>query len=105
MAQRQLATSSTAQIDNPDQIAFSIRSVHFRDGKKPVISVEGLAGAETLSFWYQTNDDWEELDDGSGTQVAYTATYAADTFNGPGVYGYTKDATVGAIVLSLDDGL
>ena len=105
MAQRQLATSPAAAIADPNQIAFSLHSKHFRGGKRPLISVEGIAGAETVSFWVFTNGDWEELDDGSGTQVAFTATYAADTFNAPGTYGYTKSATVGAIVLSLDDGI
>ena len=105
MAQRTIATSVAAAIVDPNQVAFSLQAKHFRNGKKPVIAVEGLAGAETLSFWYWTNGDWEELDDGNGTQIAYTATYAADVFNGPGTYGYTKDLTAGAIVLTLDDGL
>jgi hypothetical protein len=105
MAQRTIATSVAAAIVDPDQVAFSLHAKHFRSGKKPVISVEGLVAAETISFWFWTNGDWEELDDGSGTQVSYTATYAADVFNGPGTYGYTKDETVSAITLSLDDGI
>jgi hypothetical protein len=103
MSQRIIATSTTDAIADPNQVAFSLHAKHFKYGK-PVVSIEGIAGAETVSFWYWTNGDWEELDDGSGTQVAFTATYAADVFNGPGTYGYTKDATVGAITVSVDDG-
>lgn len=103
MAQRIVATSVAAAIVDPNQVAFSLQAKHFKYGK-PVISIEGLAAAETVSFWYWTNGDWEELDDGSGTQVAFTATYAADVFNGPGTYGYTKDLTAGAITVSLNDG-
>jgi hypothetical protein len=104
MAQRPIATSVAAAIVDPNQVPFSLHAKHFRNGK-PVISIEGLVAAETVSFWYWTNGDWEELDDGSGTQVSFTATYAVDVFNGPGTYGYTKSLTAGAIVVSLDDGL
>lgn len=103
MAQRIIATAGTSAIADPNQVAISLRAKHFKNGAKPIISVEGLAGVETLSWWFQTNGDWEEIDDGSGTQVAYTATYASDTFNGPGVYGFTKDATAGSITVTLDD--
>ena len=103
MAQRIVATAGTDAIADPNQIAISLRSKHFRHGGKPLISIEGLAGAETVSWWKLVNGDWEEIDDGSGTQVAYTATYASDTFNGPGVYGFTKDATAGTITVCLDD--
>jgi hypothetical protein len=102
MAQRILATASTGAVADPNQVAFSLRPSYFKYGPA-IVSVEGLANAETLSFWVWTNGDWEELDDGSGTQVAFTATYAADVFNGPGVYGFTKDVTAGAVTLSVND--
>ena len=105
MAQRTVATSTTAAIVDPNQVAFTIQSKHFRNGQKPIVAVEGLAGVETMTFYYFVNGDWEELDDGSGTTVAFTATYAADTFNGPGTFGYIKDATAGAIVVTLNDGI
>ena len=105
MAQRTIATAGTAAIADGSQVAFSLQAKHFRGGKRPVISIEGIAGAETVSFWKYVNADWEELDDGSGTQVAFTATYASDVFNGPGTYGFTKDLTAGTITVTLDDGL
>ena len=105
MAQRVVANSTTDAITAGSQVPFTIQSKHFRNGQKPIIAVEGLAGAETMTFYYFVNGDWEELDDGSGTTVAFTATYAADVFNGPGTYGYIKDATVGAIVVTLNDGI
>jgi len=105
MAHRIIAESTTDAIADPNQVAFSLHAKHFNGGKKPVISVEGLAGVETMSFWKWVNGDWEELDDGSGTQVAFTATYASDVFNGPGTFGYTKDATAAATTLTLDDGI
>ena len=103
MAQRIIATAGTGAITDGNQVAISLRAKHFKGGGKPIISIEGLAGVETVSWWIQTNGDWEEIDDGSGTQVAYTASYASDTFNGPGVYGFTKDATAGTITVTLDD--
>jgi hypothetical protein len=103
MAQRIVATAGTGAIADGSQVAISLRAKHFKGGGKPIISIEGLAGAETVSWWKLTNGDWEEIDDGAGTQVAYTATYASDTFNGPGVYGFTKDATAGTITVCLDD--
>jgi hypothetical protein len=99
MAQRTIASSGTGAITAGNQVEFSISAKHFRHGKKPIISVSGLATTETVSFYYWTGGSWEELDDGSGTQVAFTATYAAD------VFGYIKDATAGAITVHLDDGL
>lgn len=104
MAQRQVAEIGTSAVVAPNQVAFSLRSKDFKYGK-PIVSIEGLAGAETASFWYLTNGTWEELDDGAGTQVAYTATYAADIFNGPGTYGLTKDATAAAITVSVENGV
>ncbi len=103
--QRVVATATTAAITDGSQVPISIQSKHFRGGKKPVVSIEGLAGAETVSWWFQTNGDFEEVDDGTGTQVAFTATYATDIFNGPGIYGFTKDSTAGAITVSINDGL
>lgn len=105
MAHRVIATSSTGAIADGSQVAFSLQAKHFRNGQRPVIAVEGLATTETISFWKYVNGDWEELDDGSGTQVSFTTSYAADVFNGPGTYGYTKSATAGAITLTLDDGI
>jgi hypothetical protein len=103
MAQRTVATSTTAAIADPNQVPFTLRAIDFKHGR-PRVSVEGIAGAETVSWWVFTNGDWEELDDGAGTQVAFTATYASATFNSPGTYGYTKDATVGAITVTVDNG-
>jgi hypothetical protein len=105
MAQRVIANAGTGAVNDGSQVAFSLQAKHFRHGMKPIISIEGIAGAETVPFWFWTNGDWEELDDGTGSQTTYTATYAADVFNGPGTFGFTKSATVGAIVVSLDDGL
>lgn len=93
----------TGAVTDGNQVAFSLRAKHFKDGGKPIVSVEGLAGVETVSFWKYTNGDWEEIDDGSGTQVSFGVTYASDTFNGPGVYGMTKSASAGTLTVTLDD--
>jgi len=105
MAQRIVATAGTAEITDGSQVEFSLQAKHFRGGKRPVISVEGLVAAETVTWWFFTNGDFEEVDDGSGTQVSFTATHASDLFNGPGTYGFTKSVTVGAIVVTLNDGI
>ncbi len=105
MAQRTIATSGTGAITDGSQVAFSIQAKHFRGGKKPIISVEGLAGVETISFWHWTNGDWEEIDNGNGTQVSFTVSYATDIFDGPGTFGYTKTSTAGTITITLNDGL
>lgn len=102
MAQRVLATAGTGAITDGSQTPFSLRPAMFKYGS-PIVSIEGIAGVETVSFWVWTNGDWEELDDGSGTQVAFSATYAADVFNSPGLYGITKSATAGTITLSVND--
>lgn len=101
MAQRTVATAGTAAIADGSQVAFSLRQADFEYGR-PRVSVQGLAGAETVSWWAQTAGDWEEIDDGAGTQVSYTATYASDAFNSPGIYGFTKSATAGAIIVTVD---
>jgi len=105
MAQRILATSDTNAINAGSQVSFSLQAKHFRDGKKPVLSVKGLGNGETVSFWKWIVDTWEEVATEAGVQVSFSPTRASDVFNGPGVYGYTKTATVAPITLTLDDGL
>lgn len=105
MAQRQLATSPAAAIVAPNQIPFSVRAIHFRGGKQPTVAVEGLVSAETMNIFLFTNGDWEELNIIAGTPKVLTATDAVFWPPGPGTYGYIKSATVGAIVLTLDDGI
>ena len=105
MAQRTIASAGTDAITAGNQVEFNLEAKHFRNNMKPIISVAGLATTETVSFYYRAAATWEELDDGSGTQVAFTATYAADVFNGPGTYGFIKDATAGAITVHLNDGI
>ena len=103
MAQRVKAVMGTPAIVGGAQATFTLKSQDFKYGK-PVVSIQGLATTETASFWYMTNGVFEELDDGTGTQVSFTATYAADVFNGPGTYGVTKDVTAAICTLSVDDG-
>jgi hypothetical protein len=105
MAQRTIATATTAAISDGSQKAISLKAKHFKGGIKPVISVEGLAPTETVSWWYRVNGDWEEVSTADATQVVFTDTYASDVFNGPGTYGFTKTASAGAITVTLDDGL
>ena len=101
--QRKLATSDTDAIVDGDQIAFSLHPKLFEGGKSPLVSVEGLATTETVSFYVYVGATWEELANSTGTHQVFTATRAADTFNTPGVYGYIKDATAGAINLYVTD--
>lgn len=103
MSQRIVATAGTGAITDDNQVAFTLHAKHFKYGK-PVVSVEGLAGAETLSWYIWTNGDWEEVSTADATQIIFTATYASDVFNGPGQYGFIKDVTAGAITVTVDDG-
>ena len=103
MAQRTVAVAATGAVTDGNQVAFTIQAKHFRRNAKPVISVEGLANAETLSWWYWTNGDWEEISK-DGSQIVFTATYATDVFNGTGTFGFTKDVTAGAITVTMDSG-
>ena len=105
MAQRIIATAGTGAITDGNQVAFSLHSKHFRHGMNPVISIEGLAATETVSWWKLVNADWEEVSTADATQVVFTDTYASDIFNGPGTYGFTKTASAGAITVTLDDGI
>jgi len=97
------ATAGTGAITDGNQVAFSLRGKHFKHGN-PIVSIEGLATTETVSFYILTNGDWEELSSADATQHVFTATYAADTFNSPGTYGFIKDATAAAITLSVNYG-
>lgn len=102
--QRLVASAGTGALTDGNQVAFSLTAKDFKNNMKPAISVKGLAGAETLSWWFLQGGDWEEIDDGEGTQIAFTATYSNDYFNSPGTYGFTKDATVSAIEVYINDG-
>lgn len=103
MSQRTVATASTGAITDGSQVAFSLQAKDFKYGK-PIVSVSGLTAAETVSFWFWTDGTWEELADSTGTQIAFTATDAVSTFDGPGTYGFTKIVSAGAITLNVDDG-
>ena len=103
MAQRQIATSTTSAVTDGSQVSFSLHPKLFDGGRSPIVSVKGLAGAETISFWLRVNDTWEEVTDESGVQQGFNVTRAADTFNAPGVYGYTKTVTVSPIYLYVTD--
>jgi hypothetical protein len=103
MAQQEKASAGIGSLATGSQVPFTLHAKHFKYGK-PLVSVEGIAGAEAVSFWVRTGGSWEELDDGTGTQVAFSATYAADVFNSPGEYGFTKTVTVSPVTLYVNDG-
>ena len=101
--QKQLATSSTDAITDGNQVAFSLHPKLFEGGRSPVVSVGGLAGAETVSFYVRVGAAWKVLADSAGTAQVFSVGREADTWNSPGVYGYIKDATVSAIFLYVND--
>ena len=101
MGQRAAITATTAAITTKEP--FTLKGADFTEGN-PVVSVDGLAGAETVTFWKLVGVNWVPVADSAGTQVVFTATYPSDVFNGPGTYGITKTATVGAVVLYVDSG-
>jgi hypothetical protein len=104
MAQRLIASATTDAVTAGNQVAFTLQAKDFKNNMKPAITVKGLAGVETLTWWYLVGGTWEEIDDGTGTQLAFTATYATDYFNAPGTYGFTKDATASAVEVYKNDG-
>ena len=104
MAQRKVAASTTAAIVAPNQVPFLLNARDFKYGK-PVVSVSGLAGVETISFYIKAGTTWVPVAASDGTIVSFTVSYPADAFNGPGEYGYIKDATAGAIALYVDSGI
>lgn len=104
MAQRKVAASTTAAIVAPNQVPFLLNARDFKYGK-PVVSVTGLATSETITFYIKAGTTWLAVADSAGTPISFTATYQSDIFNGPGEYGYIKDATAGAIALYVDSGI
>lgn len=103
MSKRLKATSGTAAIVDPDYVAFSISNKLTEGGRRPTVSVEGLAGAETLSFYILVGEAWNPLTNSDGDQIVFTATKTADTFNVADVYGYLKSATADEINLYVTD--
>ena len=101
--QKQLATSTTDAIVAPNQVAFSLHPKLFEGGRSPIVSVAGLAGVETVSFYVRVGATWKVLADSAGTAQVFSVGREADTFNSPGVFGYIKDATVSAIFLYVND--
>lgn len=103
MAELIKASAGTGAIADGAQVAFTLHNKLFDGGRRPIVSCAGLAGAETVTLWVKSGAAWRELDDGTGTQVQFTATYEADVFNTPGEFGITKSATVGAITIRVHD--
>lgn len=95
-------TLGTDAVTDGNQVAFTIPAAMRRAGH-PVVSVEGLGAAETVSFWKLVNGDWEEVVDATGAQVTFTNTYASDAFVGGRTFGVTKTATSGALALVIED--
>lgn len=102
MTQRVIYTGTTSAEATKQE--FTLQGSDFKYGR-PIISVDGLAGAETLSLWKKVGDNWVPVSDSAGTQTAFTATYCSDVINGPGTFGITKDATAGAIVVYVDSAV
>jgi hypothetical protein len=103
MAQRLLASMSTAEITDGNQVAFTLKPAMFTAGNGVVVSAEGLASSETLSFWKWVGSSWVPVTDASDAQVVYTDTAPSDVFNAGGEFGITKTATAGAVSLYADD--
>lgn len=101
---RKLLDLGTGAITDGNQVSFTLNASDFAGNSRPIVVVKGLAGSETISFWIAAGDDWEEVVDSSGTQVAFTPTYAADVFNGAGVFGVTKLASASALEVWLHSG-
>jgi len=104
MTPRKLLDLGTDAITDGSQEAFSLSAADFAGNSRPIVVIKGLAGVETCSLWIAAGDDWEEVDDGSGTQETFTATAAHQLFNGAAQYGLTKDATAGALEVWLHTG-
>lgn len=101
---RKLLDLGTGAITDGNQESFSLSAADFPGNSRPTVVIKGIAGVETVSLWITAGDDWEEVDDGSGTQITFTATAAHHTFNGAAQFGLTKDATAGALEVWLHTG-
>lgn len=101
MADKNIALG-TGEITDGNQVAFTIPSKFYEYGN-PVLVIDGLGAAETVSLWKFVNGDWEEVTDGSGTQITLNNTAAAETITGGRVFGLTKTATSSALVVRIED--
>jgi hypothetical protein len=97
---------ATGAITDTNQVGiFTVQSKHFRNNQKPVLSIGGLAAAETCSLYFNVGGTWEPATDSGGTAIVYTATDNIDSLNSPGEYGFIKDLTSSTLTVYLDDGI
>lgn len=105
MGQRVLVELGTAAVEDPGDGVFRILSSVHKDCK-PIIAIDGLSDGEEVCLWFYTGFGFVpvEANSNDGTQVKFTSDYAADIFNGAGVFGVTKPSTANAITVVIEDG-
>lgn len=105
MGQRVLLKTTTAAIEDPDAGAFRISSALHRECA-PVLAIAPIAGDEEVCLWFDAGGTWVpvEAPSNDGTQVKFTASYAADIVNGAGRFAITKTSTASALTVTIQDG-
>ena len=99
MAYKNVATMLVAAAVDGAQVGrFTVGERAFRGGVLIPLSVNGLAGAETATLWYKSDDEWKAEGTVFDTNVGVVALQA------PGEYGFTKDVSVGALTVWINDG-
>jgi len=92
-----IAATGKPQLLVAARLYFSLNSGDFRVGK-PTITVEGLAGAETVTLTRQGGDIVRN-------GVIDATNEGSVTAESPGVYGLFKDATAADIKVIVENGL
>lgn len=106
MATRTLATLGTGAVTDTNQTPFRIKAKHFNNGMKPMLSVNGLAGAETADLYIKTGTAWSKVgySDSTNTPVTFDVDEFVYVVEAPGIYGLVKSSTAGAITVAINDG-
>ena len=103
MSRRAVGGMTTDAVATNSQLEFNITESDVQDGL-PAIWITGLAGVEEAYLWMKvgvTTPIWVEVEDSSG-QATFSTTRKHFTINTAGHFGITKDATAGALVVSLE---
>lgn len=104
MAQRDVATMTTSSAADGSEVGnFTLKAEDFEFGN-PVVSVSGLAGAETASLRFRNGSAFVNANDSSGTIIGFAVDAEAVAITSPGEYAFIKDATAGALTVYVTSG-
>lgn len=91
-------TLPTDAITAGNEVTFTLSSAFFAGNSLPVISVEGLDGAETASLFFKLGDEFDAVRNG-GDAVVFSTDLKSVALTSTGTYGLIKDATTSELTV------